>query len=223
MVQERRAPEGTSRPVSRPVVPGPQDEPRPTEPPRSPNSAWLAGCAVHHEPPGAATRAEVKVNGRSFQALLDSGSAVSLIQPAVLPPRAESKTILSITCIHGDTRQVPARRVNISAPQGAWPVEVGIVKDLPVPVLLGRDWPGFDHLLTAATQPASPAGNRCRWKPRRNPRRRPYSWRQTARETVSPPPKTLTSTMMFSSRCREGARSQKSNTGTTASSTAGHK
>ncbi len=98
----------------------------------------------------------------------------------VLDPRvqatqllAPSKAILSITCVHGDTRQVPARRVNISAPHGAWPVEVGIVKDLPVPVLLGRDWPGFDHLLAAATQPASPAGNRRQRKPRRKPHRCP--------------------------------------------------
>ncbi len=187
VVQERRAPEGTSRPVSRPAVPGPQDEPMPTEPPRSPNRAWLAGCAVHHEPPGAAPRAEVKVNGRSFQALLDSGSAISLIQPAVLPPRAESKAILSITCVHGDTRQVPARRVNISAPQGAWPVEVGIVKDLPVPILLGRDWPCFDYLLAAATQPASPAGNRRRRKTRRNHRRRPVLLpSDSARDVESP-------------------------------------
>ncbi len=173
VVQERRAPEGTSRPVSRPAIPGPQDEPMPTEQPRSPNRTWLAGCTVHHESPGAAPRAEVKVNGRSFQALLDSGSAVSLIQPAILPPRAESKAILSITCVNGDTRQVPAWRVNISAPHGAWPVEVGIVKDLPVPMLLGRDWPGFDHLLAAATQPASPAWNRRQRKPRRKPHRCP--------------------------------------------------
>ncbi len=104
VVQERRTPEGTSRPVSRPAVPGPQDETMPTETPRSPNRAWLAGCTI---------QVKVKVNGRSFQALIDSGSAVSLIQPAVLSPQAESKAILSITCVHGDTRQVPARRVNI--------------------------------------------------------------------------------------------------------------
>ncbi len=159
VVQERRTPEGTSRPVSRPAVPGPQDEPMPTETPRSPNRAWLAGCTI---------QVKVKVNGRSFQALLDSGSAVSLIQPAVLSPQAESKAILSITCVHGDTR-----RVNISAPHRAWPVEVGIMNNLPVPVILGRDWPGFDRLLAAATQPASPARNRRRRKPGKKPRRRP--------------------------------------------------
>ncbi|KAL0199597.1 hypothetical protein M9458_002784, partial [Cirrhinus mrigala] len=44
----------------------------------------------------------------------------------------------------------------ISAAPGAWWVEVGLMKDLPVPVLLGRDWPGFDCLLATGTQPASP-------------------------------------------------------------------
>ncbi len=170
---ERRKPEGTSRPVGRLAVPGPQDEPMPTDPPRSPNRAWLAGCIVHHEPPLEAPWVEVKVNGRPYQALLDSGSAFSLVQLTVLPPRGESKALLPITCVHGDTRRVPARRVTISAAPGSWSVEVGIVKDLPVPVLLGRDWPGFDRLLAAATQPVSPTGNRRRRRSNRGPRERP--------------------------------------------------
>uniref|UniRef100_A0A9J7XPR1 Gypsy retrotransposon integrase-like protein 1 n=1 Tax=Cyprinus carpio carpio TaxID=630221 RepID=A0A9J7XPR1_CYPCA len=172
VVQERRSPEGTQRPVSRPAVPGPQDEPMPTEPPRSPGRIWLAGCSVH-DPPPEAPRAEVHINGRPFIALLDSGSGVSLIQPTVLPPRTGSRARLAITCVHGDTRQVPARRVTITATPGSWPVEVGILKDLPVPVLLGRDWPVFDQLLTSSTQPASRAGDRRRRRSARRPRRRP--------------------------------------------------
>ncbi|KAL1276098.1 hypothetical protein QQF64_035721 [Cirrhinus molitorella] len=50
--------------------------------------------------------------------------------------------------------------VTTTAMPGAWPVEVGIVKDLPFPVVLGRDWPGFDRLLAAATLPVSPSGSR---------------------------------------------------------------
>uniref|UniRef100_A0A8C1NNX0 SCAN box domain-containing protein n=1 Tax=Cyprinus carpio TaxID=7962 RepID=A0A8C1NNX0_CYPCA len=111
VVQERRTPEGTQRPVSRPPVPGPRDEPMPTEAPRSPLRPWLAGCAVHKE---NAPRAEVHLNGRPFLALLDSGSAVSLVKTAVLPPQPEAKTKLFITCVHGDTRDVPARRVTIA-------------------------------------------------------------------------------------------------------------
>ncbi|KAL1250905.1 hypothetical protein QQF64_018701 [Cirrhinus molitorella] len=170
---ERRPPEGTQRPVSRPAAPGVQDEPMPTEAPRPPNRAWLAGCAVHREPPSGALETEVKINGHPFQALLDTGSAVSLVHPAVLSPRADSKARLPITCVHGDTFQVPARRVTISASPGAWAVEVGVVKDLPVPVLLGRDWPGLDRLLAAASQPVSAAGGRRRRpRPKKTGRRR---------------------------------------------------
>ncbi len=158
--QERRSPEGTFRPVGRPAAPVPQDEPMPTEPPTAPRRAWLAGCILHQEPPPAAPKVDVEVNGRPYRALLDSGSAVSLVQSTVVSPRPGSRAVLPITCVHGDTRQVPTRRVTISAAPGSWPIEVGLMKDLPVPVLLGRDWPGFDRLLALATQPASPAGSR---------------------------------------------------------------
>ncbi|KAL0152472.1 hypothetical protein M9458_052195 [Cirrhinus mrigala] len=135
VVQERRAPEGTRRTVSRPAVPTPQDEPmpmaEPTTPPRTTRS--------RHP------------NGKPMKAVLDSGSAVTLIQSRLCPPHPGQKTLLPITCVHGDTRQVPARRVTISATPGAWPVEAGLVKDLPVAVLLGRDWPGFERLLAAVT------------------------------------------------------------------------
>ncbi len=154
VVQERRAPEGTQRPISRPAVPSPRDEPMPTEAPALPARTWLAGCIVHRDLPVGAPEVEVKVNGKPFRAM-------------------ECKTFLPITCVHGDTRQVPARRVTISAVPGTWPVEVGVVKDLPVPVLIGRDWPGFDHLLAMATQPASPRRDRRRRRPTRGPRQRP--------------------------------------------------
>ncbi|KAL1248768.1 hypothetical protein QQF64_022086 [Cirrhinus molitorella] len=180
VVQERCTPEGTFKPVSRPAAPGPQDEPMPTDPPRSPQRTWLTGCIVHRDPPAGAPRAEVKINGRPFQAILDSGSAVTLVHPTVLPPRPESRARLPITCVHGDTQLVPARRVSVSATPGAWPVEVGIVKDLPVAVLLGRDWPGFDRLLAANAQPVSPAGSR---PPRRLRKRK--SWRPALLATDS--------------------------------------
>ncbi|KAL1259008.1 hypothetical protein QQF64_009585 [Cirrhinus molitorella] len=154
-------------------LPGPQDEPMPTDPPRSPQRTWLTGCIVHRDPPAGAPRAEVKINGRPFQTILNSGSAVTLVHPTVLPPRPESRARLPITCVHGDTQLVPARRVSVSATPGAWPVEVGIVKDLPVAVLLGRDWPGFDRLLAANAQPVSPAGSRPPRRLRKRKSRRP--------------------------------------------------
>ncbi len=170
--QERRPPEGTQRTANRPAVPGMQDEPMPTEPPRSPTRAWLAGCVVHQEPPREAPQAQVYINGRPYPALLDSGSAVSLVQSSIFPPQVGVKARLPITCIHGDTRNVPTRWITVTASPGTWPLEVGVVKDLPVPVLLGRDWPGFLELLAEVTQPASLAGNRRKKKKySRGPRR----------------------------------------------------
>ncbi len=170
--QERRPPEGTQRTANRPAVPGTQDEPMPTEPPRSPTRAWLAGCVVHQEPPREAPQAQVYINGRPYPALLDSGSAVSLVQSSIFPPRVGVKARLPITCIHGDTRNVPTRWITVTASPGTWPLEVGVVKDLPVPVLLGRDWPGFLELLAEVTQPASLTGNRRKKKKySRGPRR----------------------------------------------------
>ncbi len=69
--------------------------------------------------------------------------------------------------------QVPACRVTISAAPGTWSVEVGVMKDLPIPVLIGRDWPGFDRLLATLTQPTSPGGGRRRWPATKRPPQRP--------------------------------------------------
>lgn len=212
--QEQRTLESTPRTVGRPAVPIMNDEPMPTEPPCSPNRAWLAGCVVHQEPPPEAPKARVKVNGRPYQALLDSGSAVRLIQTAVLPPKVGAKACLPITCVHGDTRQVPIRQVTISTSPGAWPIEVGIIKDLPVPVLLGRDWPGFDQLFAAATQPASPAGNRRRKTPSRGPRRRPALLTTDSARDGELVRKLLTVFFMCFNRLGEEGHSQRNNSGT---------
>ncbi len=139
VVPEQRAPEGISRQIDRTAGPNPPDESMPTAPPSPHARTWLAGCVLHQDLPTGAPEAMIKINGRPFKALLDSGSAVSLIQAQILPPRSETKFRLPITCVHGETRQVPTRRMTISAAPGSWPVEVSIMKDLPVPIQTGQD------------------------------------------------------------------------------------
>ncbi|KAL0173009.1 hypothetical protein M9458_033320, partial [Cirrhinus mrigala] len=165
VVQEQRAPESTPRHQSRPAAP----EPMPSEPNSPPKKKWLAGCSMHNHLPEGAPGAAVRIHGQVYKALLDSGSAVSLVRSDILPPRPDAYAVLPITCVHGDTRQVKARQIQLSAAGGTWPLEVGLIKKLPVPVLLGRNFPGFERLLTAAAQrPVSPGRSR----PSRTPRRR---------------------------------------------------
>ncbi|XP_056313748.1 uncharacterized protein LOC130229132 [Danio aesculapii] len=164
--------EGTSRPVSRPAVPSPLDEPMPTEPPVHSTPAWLAGCVVHRTIPPEAPSRKVSLDGKMQTATLDTGSAITLVHPGVIRRRGESKARIPITCVHGDTRYVQAQRVTIAAKLGSWPVEVGVVPDLPVPLLLGRDWPGFDELLALHNTPTG--------HPRRQPKARARRDRQPA-------------------------------------------
>ncbi len=161
-------PEGALQPVGRPAAPTPRDEPMPTEVPTPPVQTWLAGCIVHHDLP---TRSVHKDQWPPVPSSIGlSGSVISLVQSDVLAPHGETKASLPITCVHGDMRHVPARRVTISAALGTWPVELVVVKDLPVPVLLGMDWPGFDCLLATTEQPVSPRGSRRRKRPVRGAR-----------------------------------------------------
>ncbi|KAI7813969.1 hypothetical protein IRJ41_005290 [Triplophysa rosa] len=168
-----RPAEGTSRPVHRPGISTPPDEPMPTEPASAGPPAWLAGCAVHQTVPSGAPRRTVRVGGRPVTATLDSGSSVTLVQPGIVPPRTGGKSTIPITCVHGDTRNVPACQVSVAAGPGTWTLEIGIVDDLPVPMLLGRDWPGFDQLLASAVRTASHGGRQRKPRPRRERNSRP--------------------------------------------------
>ncbi|XP_073809816.1 uncharacterized protein [Danio rerio] len=140
--------EGTTRPGSRPAVPSPVDEPMPTEPTSHSTPAWMAGCVVHRNVPPEAPTRKVCIDGKTQTATLDTGSAITLVHPKTLKYHQEGKSRIPITCVHGDTRHVPSQKVTIATKSGSWRIEVGVVPDLPVPLLLGRDWPGFDDLLT---------------------------------------------------------------------------
>ncbi len=163
---ERRPLRDTARPGSRPSVPDLINEPMPTEPLAPTARVWMAGCFLHKERPSPGPSRMVKLDGIPVKALLDSGSSVTLVQPTLVRPRPEQKSELRLTCVHGDTRYVPARTVRISAEPGTWDVEVGIVQDIPVPMLLGRDWPGFEKLLLTPRKPAASARDQP-WRKRR--------------------------------------------------------
>lgn len=140
--------DGNPKPVSLVTPRGSMpDEPMPTDPNPPVGRAWMAGCNVHNNVPDSAPEREVRINGRRVRAVLDTGSSVSWVQPHILGPDRPGRALLPITCVHGDTKYVPACTVSVSAAPGTWLIEVGVIKDLAVPLLLGRDWKGLDQLL----------------------------------------------------------------------------
>ncbi len=136
-----------------------------------PVRGWLAASFIVWSPPQPPA-VSVKVDDKTISAVLDSDSSVTLAQPSMVKLWPDQKTALPIMCLHGDTRYVPARTVYISTEHGSWPIEVSTVADLPVPLLLGRDWPGFDHLLSAVVQPAGKTRGPRRRTARGSPARR---------------------------------------------------
>ncbi|KAK2825144.1 hypothetical protein Q7C36_019071 [Tachysurus vachellii] len=153
---------------SRPTL-GPVDEPMPTEPDlRAPTQApkqWLASCGLQTPTIPKGARLTVEVNGRPVSALLDSGSTVTLARPTILPAPIKSVGTLAVSCVHGDAHSVPTAQVKIRSKAGEWPLLIGFIPDLPVPLLLGHDWPGFAAAMKATTKcgPEQKQKGRDRW------------------------------------------------------------
>ena len=104
-------------------------------------SQYVTTCWAHQGAP--APKCPVKIGGRDTEALLDSGSMVSLVRPQFASDTYGEE--ISVSCIHGDTRKYPTSEVHVITPQGPFTLRVGVVEQLPVPVLFGRDSPLFSH------------------------------------------------------------------------------
>lgn len=125
------------------------DEPMPTAGSTSNPQVHLAALLVEkgdHRPTCLVT-----VNRCDVEALLDSGSARTLVQEVVLEAShlAQGEPV-PVVCVHGDTREYPTALVRLKTTKGSFDVEVGVIKTLPVPVLIGRDCPAFSKLWSEA-------------------------------------------------------------------------
>jgi len=89
----------------------------------------------------------VTVTQRDVEALLDSRSSRTLIQEAVLEASSPAQgDPVPVVCVHGDTHEYPTTVVKLTTTKGMFEVEVGVIRNLPVPVLIGRDCPAFPML-----------------------------------------------------------------------------
>lgn len=108
-------------------------------PPRIQSSPWLAGCVLHADAPGLTPAVMVYLNSVPVQALLDSSSSIFLVWPYTILMPIQPCGQLVVTCVHGGIREVPATKEFLGVPQGESPLLVGLVPDLLVPLLVGRD------------------------------------------------------------------------------------
>ncbi|CAL8326702.1 unnamed protein product [Boreogadus saida] len=80
-----------------------------------------------------------RVMNRDTQALLDTGSVVTLLRPDLAGGKAGEP--MEVACVHGDTRTYPTCHVVVRTTHGVFTIRAGIVPHLPVLLLIGRDCP----------------------------------------------------------------------------------
>ncbi len=100
---------------------------------------FLTTCWAHEG--AAAPRFPVNIGSRDTEALVDSGSMVTLVRPEFAGTLMGRE--ISVSCIHGDTRNYPTAEISMVTPRGQFRVHAGVVRCLPVPVLVGRDCQAF--------------------------------------------------------------------------------
>ena len=124
------------------------DESMPTASPSEPQGhpcQYVTSCWAHKGSP--AHRFPVRVGNKDTEALLDSGSVVTLVRPEYVS--SEQGNPITVTCIHGEARTYPTARLEIQSPRGHCWATVGVVEKLPVPVLIGRDCPLYARYIPA--------------------------------------------------------------------------
>lgn len=88
----------------------------------------------------------VSVEGREVQALLDTGSMITLVKASLVNSDSLQTQTVGVTCIHGETREYNTARVTIGTVLNRVPCQVAIIPTLMYDVILGRDFPSFWEL-----------------------------------------------------------------------------
>lgn len=100
-------------------------------------------CSLPGPGTGVVTRLQttpVKVNGKTTVAVLDSGSTHTLVQPHLEEQPVElGKGQLRVCCVNGDEHVYPVADICLEVKGQAFLSNVGVVKGLNNPVVLGQD------------------------------------------------------------------------------------
>lgn len=94
------------------------------------------------------TETSVELHGQALNALIDTGSTQTLVQRRYVPPQSVcTGDIIPICCVHGDEKKYPTADVYVSVNGQTYLLNVGVVDNLPFPVILGSDLPVLIDLL----------------------------------------------------------------------------
>nr|XP_054591237.1 uncharacterized protein LOC129155100 isoform X2 [Nothobranchius furzeri] len=93
---------------------------------------------------------KVEVNGRSVEALIDTGSVQTLVERTLVPySLVNVLDTIPIQCVHGDKRRYPTADLYIKVQGQVHLLRVGVLNSLPFPVVLGSDLPILFDLIQA--------------------------------------------------------------------------
>ncbi|XP_063772692.1 uncharacterized protein LOC134909590 [Pseudophryne corroboree] len=98
-------------------------------------------CTVVPSPELGKQMCDVFLEGNRVEALLDSGSLVTLVKAGLVNPLKVQQIPIGVTCIHGDTQHYVTAEVNIETCCGSAIVKVGLVPTLVHEAIIGRDFP----------------------------------------------------------------------------------
>ncbi|XP_061918090.1 uncharacterized protein LOC133659350 [Entelurus aequoreus] len=109
----------------------------------------VVGPPAHAPDLGETYCVPVRVQGGIYRAMVDSGCKQSMVhQNLVRPGALKRATRVKIRCIHGDVHEYPIVPVQILYEGQKHKVKVAVSVHLTHPVILGTNWPGFNHLVT---------------------------------------------------------------------------
>lgn len=115
-------------------------------------SAPLPHTSHPSRPDRTAVTIPVKLGGKTWVALLDSGSSQTFVQRRCLDTQSvASLGKINVRCIHGDVRGYETAEVTLDIDGQAYLLTVGIMDEAPYPVVLGQDVPVLAELLQDRT------------------------------------------------------------------------